>query len=90
MMSRMFVQQDTKESRQLLADMTTMYRFMKVFTETPRKPRAIINVKNLTGSEFGVLTFSVFPAMFRSMNRNEAEWYVNLGFRSCLELFAVT
>ncbi len=67
MLYRMFEKRKTMESVQLLEDMSRAYKSMKVFSETPRKPRQI-NM-NMTGSEMGVLTFSVFPVLIKKLMR---------------------
>ena len=77
MLVRLFVLRTSKESRELLAEISFMYVGTRVFTETARKARRI-QVKMLKGNELAVLTLSVFPAIvFCIIEGNTNYWSVS-------------
>jgi hypothetical protein len=71
MLVRLFQKRRTKHSLEFLSSFTKAYLHMKVFTETPRRPRKI-QILLMTGNELGVLTLSVFPSLFTDCIKSTA------------------
>ncbi len=69
MLIRLFVVRDTKESREVLAEVNLLYTSMKVFSAIPRTTRPINQVLSLKGNELKVLTMSLFPVLGTSIIR---------------------
>ncbi len=74
MLIRLFVLRKTKDSRQLLADVSLLYEGIRVFTETARKSRKV-QVKMLKGNELSVLTLSIFPAIVYNVIEGDTNYW---------------
>ncbi len=76
---RMFVNRNTKESRQVLAEVNVLYQGMKVFSEIARTTRPITQVLSLKGNELKVLTLTVFPVLATIVIRHQMHpWYCKI------------
>ncbi len=76
MLIRIFINHNTKETRELLAEITFIYLRTRVFSETARKPRKI-QVKMLKGNELAVLTLTVFPVIaYYVIDGDTNYWFV--------------
>ncbi len=74
-MRRMFTAEKTKVSRSFHRLLSRLYENTKVFSETPKRTRAIVS-STLKGHEYGLLTFSVLlPFALDTMrNVSAGEW----------------
>ncbi len=74
MLVRIFVKRKTKQAKRYLKSLNHYYTSMRVFSETPRRTRAI-SVKNLKGNELGVITLSVLPVLaLNVIDDKKAHW----------------
>lgn len=64
--SRLFEDTSTAESRRIMLAWSTTYQTCAVFTETPRCSRKI-NTGRMNGSEMGVMVYSAFPSLVQLM-----------------------
>ncbi len=73
-MHRMFIKKKTVYSRAVKNELSQLYENMAVFSESPRKTRAI-SVGQFKGNEFGLLTLSAMPTLSYFIIRSKKdEW----------------
>ncbi len=62
----MFVGETTRDSLDIHRGLSEMYQATKVFSETPRRSRALV-WSTMKGHEYGFLTFSVLIPFARTI-----------------------